>query len=316
MLVSIIIPIYNAEKYLDTCLQSLLRQTYPNFEVLLVNDGSTDQTTSICDHYANLYPQFKAIHKANGGVSSARNVGLENAKGEKILFIDADDWVNETYIEDLMQYSECDLVVMGVTYINTRRKLAPPTTMLTFDRHSSLIEEILVNNYFTAPWAKLFTTAIINKHRIRFKPNLFIGEDTVFVLNYLLYVNSIQCISMYGYKFFDVQQQELSKYALSCTQYSDIVSAFSGCIEKLQTHRQVALPRFKRHLLVYYGRLLFAYLFHIRHADLLAKEMKYFKQHELTYIPDSNKKKWMFRFMSVAPHATHNIIRILRSVRK
>ena len=99
--ISIIIPVYKAEKYLRRCLDSVLSQTLSNWECILVDDGSPDQSGAICDEYAAKDSRFRVIHKPNGGVSSARNEGLDTAKGEFICFIDSDDWVGPKYLEHL-----------------------------------------------------------------------------------------------------------------------------------------------------------------------------------------------------------------------
>lgn len=119
-LVSFIIPIYNAEKYLDECIKSIIKQTYSNFELLLVNDGSTDNSAIICDTYANKDSRIKVIHKINGGVSSARNIGLDNAKGEYICFVDADDVIHpkllETTLSVLMETQQ-DIIIYRYKFV-------------------------------------------------------------------------------------------------------------------------------------------------------------------------------------------------------
>lgn len=100
--ISIIIPVYNIEKYLSECIDSILNQTYSDFEIILVNDGSTDKSGAICDRYAGKYSNIKVYHKNNGGVSSARNFGVRKSKGEWVCYIDGDDWVHSTYLESLI----------------------------------------------------------------------------------------------------------------------------------------------------------------------------------------------------------------------
>ena len=117
-MISIIVPVYNTEKYLDQCIQSVLVQTYTNWELLLINDGSTDLSGTICDQYATKDRRIRVFHKENGGVSSARNVGLDNARGKWIMFIDADDWVEPSMLKELRtvaldnnaDYVYCDLL--------------------------------------------------------------------------------------------------------------------------------------------------------------------------------------------------------------
>ena len=102
--VSIIVPVYNVEKYLQRCIESILTQTETDFELLLIDDGSKDKSGLICDEYAQKDKRVNVIHKENGGVSSARNLGIEKANGEWICFIDADDYVRQDFLSDIQQY--------------------------------------------------------------------------------------------------------------------------------------------------------------------------------------------------------------------
>ena len=108
--ISIIVPVYNSEKYLDACIDSILSQSFRDFELILVDDGSKDSSAQICDEYASQDTRVRVIHKANGGVSAARNDGLDIAKGEYITFIDSDDWVEREYLETLSNYRDYDIV--------------------------------------------------------------------------------------------------------------------------------------------------------------------------------------------------------------
>lgn len=125
--VSIIIPVYNVEKYLNQCLDSILAQTFKDFEIILVDDGSTDGSDKICDDYANDYSFIKVYHKKNGGLSSARNYGLERANGEWIVFIDSDDlWVNQRVLTTLVEYaSQLNLDILRFEYQAVDEMLLP-----------------------------------------------------------------------------------------------------------------------------------------------------------------------------------------------
>lgn len=101
-LISVIVPVYRVEKYLDTCVKSILTQTYKNFELILVDDGSPDNCPALCDKYAEIYKNIRVIHKENGGLSDARNIGVTMAKGEYVTFIDSDDYVHPLYLEMLL----------------------------------------------------------------------------------------------------------------------------------------------------------------------------------------------------------------------
>ena len=106
--VSVIVPVYNAERYLGRCVESILNQTYTNIEIILIDDGSPDKCPVICDSFAKEDQRIIVIHKKNGGVSSARNAGMRVAKGEYITFIDGDDWVDSNYVSYLLDFSERD----------------------------------------------------------------------------------------------------------------------------------------------------------------------------------------------------------------
>lgn len=119
--ISVIIPVYKVEKYLSKCVDSVLSQTYKNLEVFLVDDGSPDNCGKICDEYAKKDERVKVIHKQNGGVSSARNAGLEVCTGDYITFVDSDDWIEPTYVEELynaIKKYDCDVSVCGFNEVN------------------------------------------------------------------------------------------------------------------------------------------------------------------------------------------------------
>lgn len=119
-LISVIIPVYNNENCLHRCVDSILIQTYTDFELLLINDGSKDSSGSICDEYSVIDKRVHVFHKENGGASSARNIGLENAKGEWITFCDSDDFVDSDWLMNFIENSNgnCDLVVQTIKILN------------------------------------------------------------------------------------------------------------------------------------------------------------------------------------------------------
>ena len=127
-LISVVVPVYKVEQYLGRCVESLLSQTYKNTEIILVDDGSPDHCPKMCDEYAAKYPTIvKAIHKENGGLSSARNAGIDNARGEFIVFPDPDDWVEPDYVASFLEFREryqADLVCLG-HYVDTDTTSVP-----------------------------------------------------------------------------------------------------------------------------------------------------------------------------------------------
>jgi Glycosyltransferases involved in cell wall biogenesis len=124
IIISVIVPVYKAEKYINKCIDSILAQTYPNFEIILIEDGSPDNSGKICDEYALKDSRIRAFHKTNGGVSSARNVGLREAKGDLICFIDSDDFVEKDYFEAIAANANYDLGIYGYELLSTHWKIS------------------------------------------------------------------------------------------------------------------------------------------------------------------------------------------------
>ena len=166
--ISIIVPVYNAEKYLNECVDSILNQDFTDFELLLVNDGSKDNSGHLCDKYAHKDNRVRVFHKENGGVSSARNLGLDNAIGEYIVFIDSDDYVDVNYLSILMSVGESDLVVTG--YEGFGYKIDTYSFSFENTKYSGWQISICLSQYmnsipFRVPWDKRYKTDIIKKNQ-------------------------------------------------------------------------------------------------------------------------------------------------------
>lgn len=159
ILVSVIVPVFNVEKFLEKCVNSITNQTYKNLEILLVDDGSTDNSGIICDNFSNNDNRIKVFHKKNGGLSDARNYGIERAIGSYIMFIDSDDWIENDTIELLLDKTieeKSDIVVFGISkdYDDGRRKIRIPTVSGTYNSEESIA---LLNSF------KCFDVSACNK---------------------------------------------------------------------------------------------------------------------------------------------------------
>ncbi|MBO4805934.1 MAG: glycosyltransferase family 2 protein [Paludibacteraceae bacterium] len=192
--VSVVIPIYKAESTINRCIDSILGQTYTDFELLLIDDGSPDNAGKICDEYARLDSRVRVFHKENGGVSSARNLGVEEACGEFLVFVDADDYVEIDYLREFIKNKDADLVVSGYKSLNGDYFL-PNEGRYEGLELSHAISDIIRNRSIYAPWSKLFRLDIIEKYHLRFDCKLRLGEDTTFVYYYLSYCASVKFIS-------------------------------------------------------------------------------------------------------------------------
>lgn len=187
--ISIIIPVYNSEKYLGECLESITKQTFTDFEVLLINDGSTDKSGAICDQYADKDFRFKVFHKENGGVSSARNFGLEKAIGEWITFVDSDDKISRAFLSSFFPINKvADFLLQGAKSVNKNIE----ANYFEFEKDELLnvnvfFEKYSINPWLSQPWGKLYKLALIREKQISFDNEINWGEDTLFILTYLKY---------------------------------------------------------------------------------------------------------------------------------
>lgn len=169
-----VVPVYNSEKYLELCIDSIINQTYKNLDILLINDGSTDNSARICENYAQKDKRIRAFHKENGGVGSSRNVALELFNGEYLIFVDNDDWLNENHVEKLYRHlmnSNADIAIGNFTpYIEeTQTYLIHTNEMNYFERLMSVEEwfsyqyrgENCFSQCFTVPWAKIYKRELL-----------------------------------------------------------------------------------------------------------------------------------------------------------
>lgn len=208
-LISIIIPVYNAENTIIKCLNSIKNQTYKNYEVVIVNDGSSDDSLNIIENNIKYDSRFKLLNQPNKGVSSARNLALNFIKGEWVIFIDSDDYLMDNYLSNIINSLEVkkniDLIITGWTEIirenGVQRKLGYIDNIYTRDQFNELFNNsILISNH-GAPWAKVFKNKIIIENSLRFNPELHLSEDRLFLYNYLIHCNVIQTINSNNYYY-------------------------------------------------------------------------------------------------------------------
>ena len=221
-LISIIVPVYNGEQYISRCVDSILNQTFTDFELILVDDGSKDKSPQICDEYASQDTRVRVIHKANGGVSSARNTGLSSINGgEYVAFIDADDYVVPEYLYRLINEAEdADMVVCGYKYFyqeeedETVLRAEYPDKIYDAHNMASLLSKNIEDLPFRTPWAKLIKTSIIKEYSLSFDKGMKLGEDTKFVFEYMLHASKIKTISLVGYLYREDHGGNIRRYLM------------------------------------------------------------------------------------------------------
>lgn len=205
MILSVIVPVYNVEKYLDECIDSILHQSLKEFELILIDDGSTDKSGLICDKWANADERVRVFHVTNQGVSTARNLGIQYANGKYIQFVDSDDVLNLNAFEiALKKIEENDLLIFGY-------ETFPEGKKLNFELQKNylcvaeLAEDYLKlekKHILNSPCNKVYKREIIKKNNIQFSKNISLGEDLLFNLSYIQYCSKMLIIPdiLYNYR--------------------------------------------------------------------------------------------------------------------
>jgi len=216
--ISVIIPCYNVGKYIETAVNSILQQTFNDFELILVNDGSTDNTLELCDHYASQDSRIRVSHSdKNNGVSNARNIGLECVSGKYVFFCDGDDYIDNDAFEIMIKTSEeynCDLLICGYSYeihkIGKDNKLHIDNYPICWDNNVFYSSKELLKKDLIALWNKslmynacnkLYRLDIVKSHNILFSTNLIMGEDCDFTNQYFMHCNSFYVLSDHFYHY-------------------------------------------------------------------------------------------------------------------
>lgn len=251
---SIIIPIYNTEAYLPKCIDSILSQSFTDYELILIDDGSIDNSGAICDNYAQQDNRIKVFHQKNGGLSSARNTGLDHAQGEWIYFVDSDDELKLNGLQTLVDCisDDVDCVMGGYeqydldgNLIETEKK----HETLTLSKQDSLLvlfpEHTIIYSYLGYVWNRLFRKRIIQDHSLRFDETVGIKEDTLFVTQYLCKSNGkTRFTTTPVYKY--IAQKNSEMHSLMLRYDSKYVSSFDALVKMYSAIRQ--LPELDRQL--------------------------------------------------------------------
>lgn len=204
--VSVIVPVYNAEGVVSRGVDSILAQGYQDFELILVDDGSSDGSGAICDKYAQQDGRVKVVHQENAGVSAARNAGLKVAQGEWVTFVDSDDIVLDGFLESLVaavnREERIDLAYCGYAIVEGSTSIKTYQTKTYIGKEQ--LHDVLSSTkllYRCSPWAKLFRRSIITDNGLKFDTNLTISEDRLFIYKYLIHVRGVATTSTVGYLY-------------------------------------------------------------------------------------------------------------------
>ena len=233
--VSVIIPIYNSEKYLNNLIENIERQTFKDFQVIFVNDGSQDNSQQILQEYCNNAPNATLISQENKGVSSARNKGLEIAKGEYIVFWDADDQIAPNFLLDMVaNFQNKVLTICGYTDVGLKQgeliKLASQEEQVTVLHKNEVL--FLQNVWlFNTLWNKIFDKKVIDKLGLKFNEQSTFGEDAEFVANYVKEVDKYQVLNKSLYTYIRRNTNASSKYHKNV--YANHKSMYEAILEAM-----------------------------------------------------------------------------------
>jgi glycosyltransferase involved in cell wall biosynthesis len=228
--ISVIVPVYNVEKYLDKCVQSILNQTLNNMEIVLVDDGSTDKSGEIVNFYAEKDSRIKVIHQKNQGVSVARNQGLLVATGEYIAFIDPDDWIDNSMFEKLYCeaiQNDCDVVISCFFRedINNNKsiKIFHPfqsnKLLLKDDIRDDICSQLLMNGFFTAVWDKIYRRSFLEKYKIRMYHDVIFREDYFFNMDVFGFAERVKYLPIAFYHYRNTPNSASRKYYKNLFQF-------------------------------------------------------------------------------------------------
>ena len=231
MTVSIVVPVYNTAEYLPACLDSILAQSFTDFELILVDDGSTDDSLWICEAYAFRDARIRVFHQQNAGVSAARNLGVEQAQGDWLCYVDSDDVVLPAYLQDMLEAADAeDCLVMGNISDSRMKGLITSDVVLEGE---AMVRYMLSHNILnlSGPVAKLYNRATLVKYGIRFPQDIHYGEDLLYFLQYLNHIGRV------AFRQSELYQVTMREGSLSRGYYpfESEYACFETCLSEMTT---------------------------------------------------------------------------------
>lgn len=205
MKLSIIIPVYNVENHIKQLLNMIVKQYCKGIEVILVDDGSTDDSFKICKKYSEMYNFIKVTFQKNSGVSSARNTALDKASGSYVVFLDSDDEITDTYISDILELCDLDKDIVQMNWFSGNPIEGYKLATVDLPEGDSISEEYvrcLVQQKSNAPWNKIYRRNIIERYKLRFDTSMTVGEDINFTIQFIQHAQTIYVSKKAAYKYF------------------------------------------------------------------------------------------------------------------
>lgn len=322
IMVSIIIPVYNCEKYIEKCINSIINQTYKDFEVIIVDDGSIDNSIEICNKLIKTDKRFKITRQTNQGVSCARNQGLELAKGEYITFIDSDDWVENTFIECLLKgileeqadMSVCGIVRESLKNVVIGKEKYPQKVLNNKEAMSSALRMDGFQGYLCN---KMFCRNLIENNKLRLDSEITILEDLLFVVQYLNGADKIVTVPQATYHYIvhdDSARQACSKGESFNIKWLTEIKALSKIINYVKYDELKNYAKARKVLSCgFYLKRMYECEYHNKKVEKRLK--KYIRQHlHILWKNDAGNFKWKLTtticgFSPKCENCIHNIIK-------
>lgn len=292
--ISIIVPVYNASATLDACVESVLLQDYGDYELILVDDGSTDGSGGKCLSWADRDARIKVTVKVNEGVSAARNKGLDVATGYYVVFLDSDDTLLPGALAALMAAPDEDLVVGGLVHVVPTCLLGfrnvPQKGVWTLD-DVSVVERLLCEIYVTAPWSKRFKRSLIERHGIRFDRRMFYGEDTDFVYRYIAVARRFVTIKYAITRYMDCMGSKYKKYKMSFGDFKLLTDKVIDNIQKIEMMTGLQYSVTRKFHLEFATNVYFESLMYCRNYKAFYREIVSIRNDSSRFFVTTYKKK-------------------------
>ncbi len=249
--VSVIVPVYNAQRHLEKCINSIMRQSIDDIEIILINDGSTDLSPKMCDEFASKDNRIKVLHQANKGISYTRQLGIESSAGEFIQFVDSDDWIEDNMVADLYNYaSEMNLDIVGSNFL---MDLGDKSKHITCQYATpDEFRKAVLSNEWGVVWKLFIRRTLFKEFEISFPSGINHGEDYIVSVKLLLSSNKIATFNLFGYHYNYVQTDT------SLTRNSGIKSTLDQIHATNVVEQYInASPKFKKYSTALIKRKLF-----------------------------------------------------------
>ena len=277
MLLSYIIPVFNCLPNLQECIDSIISQDLDSYEILLVDDGSTDGSGAFCDSSQAANKQIRVIHKQNGGAASARNVGIEAARGKYLFFIDGDDTISLDCMEQVLPFLESEycLPIFGMAFDFWRDGVLQRSDLRSVSINGQYgmkqladrLQEFFADNVLSSACNKVFSASVIQKYHLRFPEGVTLYEDLSFVLSYMMHVESVYCLPepLYHYRN-ELNADHLSKRVMDIEKLQQNLSCLNRKLLEFGTHMESLQPAASVAAELYL-QLLSQHLLVVRHSE-------------------------------------------------